>query len=341
MISRRLFTIAAAASLTIGVTAQAQTPEEFYAGSTLRVVSSTGAGGTMDLYLLLFMKYAERHLPAGTTMVLDHRTGGGGSIMANYMYNQAPADGTEFGMPVPSVVTTTFSTPDATRYVPDEFGVIGRLVDNPRVFVARAETGFETLADLAGAEEELTHGIMTVGASFDQFMRVANESLGARFRPVAGYSGGGPAFLALEQGEVMSTTAEPANLLANKWHLVEAGEINVLGYLGLEPIPGLEDYPNLLDLIDESNPAYGQTMAVAQSSGLGLSLIVPPGVPEDRLAYLRQVFDATMNDPELIAEAAERRIPLAYATGAQVEQIITDSLAIDDATRAWFAALNN
>ncbi|MFN4100711.1 MAG: tripartite tricarboxylate transporter substrate-binding protein, partial [Pararhodobacter sp.] len=243
MITRRLFAIAAAASLTVGASAQAQTPEEFFEGRTIRVISSTGAGGTMDLYLLLFMKYAERHLPSGTTMVLDHRTGGGGAIMANYMYNQANNDGTEIGMPVPALVSSTFSTPDATRYDPSEFGVLGRLVDNPRVFVARAETGFETLEDMANAESETTHGIMTVGASFDQFMRVANESLGTNFRPVAGYSGGGPTFLALEQGEVMSTTAEPANLLANKWHLVESGDINVLGYLGLEPIPGLEAYP--------------------------------------------------------------------------------------------------
>ncbi|GGD42281.1 Bug family tripartite tricarboxylate transporter substrate binding protein [Sinisalibacter lacisalsi] len=325
--------------MTITTAAQAQSPEEFFAGKTLRVVSSTGAGGTMDLYLLLFMKHAEKHLPEGTSLVLDHRTGGGGSIMANYIYNQARADGTEFGMPVPAIVSSTFTQPDATRYVPDEFTALGRLVDLPRVFVARTDSGITSFEDLRDAEGEITHGIMTVGTSLDQYMRIANEALGANFRAVAGYSGGGPTFLAMEQGEVQSTTAEPANLLANKWHLVESGDISVLGILGLEPVAGLEDYPNLLDLIDEDSPAYGKSLSVAQSAGIGLSLIAPPGVPEDRATYLREVFTATMTDPELLAEAEERSIPINYASGDWLQDLLGDAMNVDDDVRAWFASL--
>lgn len=338
--SLRTILAASAAMFAVSIgSATAQTAEEFYDGQTIRLVSSTGAGGTMDLYLLLFMKHAEKHLPDGTSLVLDHRTGGGGSIMANYLYAQAPKDGTEIGMPVPALVSSTFSTPDATRYDPAEFNAIGRLVDNPRVFVARADSGIASFEDAINAEEEITHAIMTVGASLDQFMVVANEGLGTNFRSIAGYTGGGPAFLAMEQGEVASTTAEPANLIANKWHLVEAGEVNVLGYLGMEPIPGLEDIPNLLDLIEEKNPDYGPARAVAQSSGIGLSLFAPPGTPEDRVAYLREVFTATLNDPELIAEAEERGVPLSYQDGEWLQNHVVESAEVDDEIRAWFAGL--
>ncbi len=143
----------------------------------------------------------------------------------------------------------------------------------------------------------------------------------------------------MEQGEVMSTTAEPANLLANKWHLVESGEISVLGFLGLETVAGLEDYPNLLDLIDEDNLARGQALAVAQAAGIGLSLIAPPGVPEDRVAYLRGVFEATMNDPDLIAEPAERSIPVNYASGEWLQEFLASAMEVDDSVREWFASL--
>ncbi|MFN7024659.1 MAG: Bug family tripartite tricarboxylate transporter substrate binding protein [Pseudorhizobium sp.] len=338
MIKRRMFSVLLACTLIVP-SAFAQTAEEFFADKTLRVVSSTGAGGTMDLYLLLFMKYAAKHLPEGTEMVLEHRTGGGGAIMANYLYNQAPADGTTFGMPVPAVVSSTFSTPEATRYKPDKFSAIGRIVDNPRVFVARKEAGVENLQDAAKIEIEITHSIMTIGTSLDQFMTVANDALGTKFKHVAGYSGGGPAFLAMEQGEVMSTTAEPANLLANKWHLVESGEIKVLGHLGLEPIEGLEDVPNLLDLVEPSNPAYGQVQAVAQSAGIGLGLLAPPGVPDDRIAYLRDVFTKTMTDPELLAEAKERKIPLNYESGEWLQNLLKESMTVDDSVKQWFKSL--
>ncbi|MFN3351910.1 hypothetical protein, partial [Pseudorhodoplanes sp.] len=41
-------------------TGLAQKAEDFYKDKTIRVMSVTGAGGTMDLYLLLFMKHAKK-----------------------------------------------------------------------------------------------------------------------------------------------------------------------------------------------------------------------------------------------------------------------------------------
>lgn len=336
MILKRILSAAVAATALFGAPAMAETPEQFYKGKTIRVMSTTGAGGTMDLYLLLFMKYAKNHFPEGASLVLEHRTGGGGAVGANHLFNAAPKDGTYFGMPVPSLVAAKFATPDQIRYEPNEFNMLGRLVDLPRVYVARADSGLKTLEDAAKADTEITHGIMTLGTSLDQYMTVANEALGAKFRRVAGYTGGGPTFLAMEQGEVQSTTAEPANLLANKWHLVEAGEINVLGYLGLEPIKGLENAPNLLDLIDEKNPRYAHAKAVAQSAAIGLSLITPPGVPEDRVEYLRKVFAATLTDPALIAEAQERKIPINFSDGATMQGIVASAADVNEDVQVWF-----
>ncbi|MFN3351190.1 Bug family tripartite tricarboxylate transporter substrate binding protein, partial [Pseudorhodoplanes sp.] len=317
----------------------AQKAEDFYKDKTIRVMSVTGAGGTMDLYLLLFMKHAKKNLPAGTNLVLEHRTGGGGAVGANHLFNAAPKDGTYIGMPVPALVSTTFSAPDSVRYKPTEFQAIGRLVDNPRVFVARGDSGIKSLEDAAKSDKEITHGIMTVGTTFDQFMSATNEALGTKFRRVAGYSGGGPTFLAMEQGEVQSTTAEVANLLANKWHLVKDGKVNVLAVLGLEPVEGLEKYPNVLDLVSKDNPKRGIVQAVAQSAAIGLGLYAPPGTPQDRVEYLRKVFSATLNDPELRAEAKERNIPINYRDGAALQKIVADSTQVSPDVQAWFKSL--
>ncbi|MGJ7459305.1 Bug family tripartite tricarboxylate transporter substrate binding protein [Halomonas sp. RA08-2] len=330
-----LLTAACVAPLT------AQATEEFFAGKTIRMVSTTGAGGTMDLYLLLTMKHMEKYLPDSTDIVLEHRTGGGGAVGANYLFQAAPKDGTYMGMPVPSLVSSKFSNPRQVRYEAEEFQSIGRLVDLPRVFVARADSGIASFQDAIDAEEPITHSIMTIGTSLDQFMSAANDALGTNFRRIPGYTGGGPAFLAMEQGEVQSTTAEPANLMSNKWHLVESGEINVLGILGLEPLEGLEDADNILDMIDEDNPYYGMAEAVAQSAALGLSLIAPPGVPQERIEYLRDVLEQTVNDPEFLAEAAERDIPVNHASGEWLDQLISDASNVSEEVQKWFFDLAN
>lgn len=328
------------ATLTAG-TALAQSAEDFYKGKTIRFMSTTGAGGTMDLYLLLTMKHMEKHLPDGTDIILEHRPGAGGSLGANYLFQAAPKDGTVVGMPVPSLVSSVFANPQTIRYEPDQFQAIGRIVDLPRVYVARADSGLTSLTDAANVSGDITHGVMTVGTSLDQYMVVANQAVGAKFRRVAGYSGGGPTFLAMEQGEVQSTTAEPANLLSNKWHLVEAGEINVLAIGGLERMAELPDTPAIMELIDESNPYYDIARSVMSSGAIGLSLIAPPGVPQDRIEYLREAFMNTMNDPEFLAEAKERDIPINPAEGAWLNDLIAESANVPEEVQQWFFDMAN
>lgn len=333
--------ISVAATGMIAQTALAESPEEFYSNNTLRFMSTTGAGGTMDLYLLLTMKHIEKHLPDGADVVLEHRTGAGGATGANYLFQAAPQDGSVIGMPVPALVSSAFSNPNQIRYEADEFQAIGRIVDLPRIFVARADTGIESLEDAAESGEEITHSIMTVGTSLDQYMTVVNQAMGTNFRRIAGYSGGGPAFLAMEQGETQSTTAEPANLFSNKWHLVENGTINVLAVGGLERMEQIPDVPHIMELIDEDNEYYDVARSVVSSGAIGLSLIAPPGVPEERMEFLREAFQNTMNDPEFIAEAEERDIPINPADGEWLDELIAESANVSESVQQWFYDMAN
>lgn len=335
-------TAISAVALTIGLAASAvsaQTPEEFYTGQTIRVMSTTGAGGTMDLYLLLMMKHAPKHLPEGAQLVLEHRPGGGLILGANHLFNNAPSDGTYMGMLCPCLGIQHFSRPDAVQFDPAEFISIGRFADLPRVFVARADSGIKTLQDATG--DNVTHSILFPGDTFNQMQASLNETLGTTFRPVPGYQGGGAAFLAMEQGEVVSTSAEPGNLLVNKWHLVQDGTINVLAQYGLEPVAGLEDVPMVTDLVPVDHPLRPVVDVVAGTAAYGIALSFPPNVPEDRVAYMREALANILSDPELVAEAAERNIPLSYRDGPWLDQIIDASVEQPEFVRDWFFALAN
>ena len=51
---------------------------------------------------------------------------------------------------------------------------------------------------------------------------------------------------------------------------------------------------------------------------------MPKAVPADRLAALRTAFDATMKDPEFLADIAKQRLIVTAMTGAEVEGFIKD-----------------
>jgi tripartite-type tricarboxylate transporter receptor subunit TctC len=80
-----------------------------------------------------------------------------------------------------------------------------------------------------------------------------------------------------------------------------------------------------------------QALEVAQSSEgrralafyvsgaeLGRSLVMPPGVPADRVKVLRAAFRAMIEDPELPAEIAKSRQEFQPASGEQVEKLVRE-----------------
>jgi tripartite-type tricarboxylate transporter receptor subunit TctC len=61
--------------------------------------------------------------------------------------------------------------------------------------------------------------------------------------------------------------------------------------------------------------------------GIGRPFIAPPGLAADRLKTLRDAFDATMKDPEFVAEANLRKLTLDPASGEQLEALIKKTYA--------------
>ena len=53
-------------------------------------------------------------------------------------------------------------------------------------------------------------------------------------------------------------------------------------------------------------------------------------VPAERVALLRTAFDATVKDPEFIADAAKIRMPVTPKSGAQALRTVEDIYATPD-----------
>jgi tripartite-type tricarboxylate transporter receptor subunit TctC len=56
-------------------------------------------------------------------------------------------------------------------------------------------------------------------------------------------------------------------------------------------------------------------------------VVAPPGLPEDRKQALRRAFDATMTDPEYLAEATARSLEVNPVSGADLDKLLDDLYA--------------
>jgi hypothetical protein len=92
----------------------------------------------------------------------------------------------------------------------------------------------------------------------------------------------------------------------------------------------LKDAPTIYELMDKyKTAAEGRSLAkVVLSAGeFGRPLVLPPGVPADRLKILRDAFDKSVNDPALLATAEKRRLEMDPGSGAELESLAKEVMA--------------
>src|SRR5262245_32431007 len=72
----------------------ARAQQDFYKGKTIRLIVGQAAGGGYDAYGRLLAPYLTQFLPGQPAVTVQNMPGAGSVLMANYLYTQAPRDGT-------------------------------------------------------------------------------------------------------------------------------------------------------------------------------------------------------------------------------------------------------
>ena len=58
------------------------------------------------------------------------------------------------------------------------------------------------------------------------------------------------------------------------------------------------------------------------TKAIALPFAAPPGVPAERITMLRRAFDATMKDPEFLAEAKKMLLDVEPSTGEATQAVV-------------------
>jgi tripartite-type tricarboxylate transporter receptor subunit TctC len=139
--------------------------------------------------------------------------------------------------------------------------------------------------------------------------QILNEMLGTKFKIVIGYNGVADLNLAMERGEIEGRGASWISVITQAPQYIAEKKLKPLVVDGLTPEPSIPDVPLMLDVA--KTPKDKETMAfISSAAEFGRSVFVPPNVPADRVAALRAAFDATMKDPDFLADAEKRKIPI-------------------------------
>jgi len=287
----------------------------FLAGQTLDLLSGYSAGAEGGLIIQEWGKAAERLVP-GLRVVFRPNPGGSVDLTYSLLAEAAPD-----GLTIGTHNTDSLIAPEAGKRGIDisRFDIIGSLSRNIDVLLASVPSGITSLADLQAREGPVILPVRaTVSGQYFQGL-FTNALFGTRIQPVTGYSSG-ERDLAFLSGEA-ELIIKPAGVGAR--FLRDGTGVPIVKF-GRDPLP--ETYPPLPAISEYAhNPDFAWIAQYFETATATHILAAPKGVPEDRLATLRDVFWRAAQDPELQAALAAF-LTVSPARGEEVQREVDNLL---------------
>ena len=293
--------------------AAAQPVADFYRGRTLQMLIGYTPGGGYDLNARVLARHIGKHIPGNPNVVAQTMAGAGSLRLANYLYNVAPKDGTAIGMVGRGMAMEPLIGSSATQYDARLFTWIGSVSDQVSLCANWHTSKVKSWQDMLTTE--FTVGGEGSGSDPDMFATTIRNLFGVKIRLVSGYPGGNEINLAMERGEVDGRCGWSwSSIKITKPDWLSAKSINLLVQMALHANDELKGVPLIMDFARTERERQILKLVLSRQE-MGWPFMAPPELPAERAAALRAAFDATMKDPEYLAETRQRQLDVNPMTG--------------------------
>jgi tripartite-type tricarboxylate transporter receptor subunit TctC len=292
---------------------------------TMYLLIGSGEGGGFDASARLLAQFLPRYLPGNPNIVPQNMPGASGLRAAEVIYNVSPKDGSTLAMTQPNLVLNRALDPNA-KYVPQDYNWIGRAGSFTTYALVSTKSAVQSVAE--AKQKDLILGASGPSGPGAVLPSALNRLIGTKFTIVKGYRSAQETGLAFDRGEIPGIGSASLEFIESKrW--VQDGKAKILFTIGPERSDTFKDAPSAVELMDNDRDRKVMQL-VTVSSVIGRSLIAPPGVPADKVAQLREAFDKVMRDPEYIAASTQRGYAVEPMSGAELERIVKQALAVPD-----------
>jgi len=306
--------------LGLAVPAHAQSVEDFYRNRAITILVGFTAGGGYDLYARLLGRHMGRHVLGNPTILVQNMPGAGSLKATQFVYSVAPKDGTVLATVSRGMVTEPLLNDakfDATKLT-----WLGSITSETSVCATWHTSPVKAWPDMFA--RDFTLGGSATGADPDTFALILRNVLGAKVKLVTGYPGGNDINLAMERGEIEGRCGWSwTSIKSQKTDWLRDRKISLLAQIGMEKHADLPDVPLVLDGATNDEQRQVLRLLIA-GQFVGRPFFAPPDLPNDRKRALRKAFDATMKDPEFLAEAGKLDLEISPIAAAVADEFLAD-----------------
>ena len=308
--------LATAASL---APAQAEDAMAFYKGKTVHFIVGYGPGGGYDTYARMLAPHFEK--ATGATVVVENKPGAGGITALNQLVRGEP-DGLSIQvLNGEAAILSQLTKKAGVAYDMTKVSILARIEEEPHFLLVNPKMP-DSLKDIIASGKKVKFSAGSRTDNLGDYAAVLCEALKMNCQIITGYKGSKGASLALFSGEADALTISESS----GFRYASGGKAKIILTIGHARSKLKPDIPTVYEAFKLSpDQKWWFDFRLAIKS-FGRSLVGPPGIPADRLAYLRKVWKDILTDKTVIAEFAKKKRGISYAPPDALKKTVDEEL---------------
>jgi tripartite-type tricarboxylate transporter receptor subunit TctC len=304
--------------------------DSFYKGKTIRIIVATSAGGGFDAYTRTIARHFGKHVPGQPAIVVENMPGAGHLIGANHMYRVAKPDGLTVGHFQGGLFLYQLFKKPGIEFDAAKFEFIGSPIKESRACAFTKASGITSVEKWLAAKVPVKLGGIG-GAAPDDIAHMLAATTALPIQLVAGYKGTSEIRLAAESGEIAGGCWTWDSIRSTWSKAIQSGDAVVVLQALAKPHPELVNVPLAVSLAKNDEARQLIQAGIQDPADYYRPYVLPPGTPKAHVATLRQAFDATMKDPEFLADAKKANLDIEPITGQEMEKLVAGAFRLNPA----------
>lgn len=287
--------------LTLGI--PSGTMADDFPSKNIKLFVGYKPGGGFDTYTRAIAQQMQKYLPSGVNVIVVNRPGAASQIAATAIYNAKP-DGYTIGIwPMPGLYIPQMFF--ETKYDVNKVTWLGTVLVEPMVLAVSPKSKFRSIKELQASEN--VRVTLTGFTGPEIAAPITMEKLGIKAQFITGHKGSGEAMLAAIRGDgdAVVYTCGSIRKFAIKKQLIP------LLLMGADQRS--KEFPDVPTATEAGYPELDEAISAWRSFGCA------PGVPENRVKYLRDLFWKIMNSDDFKKWSEKSKREISPKTGDQTK----------------------
>ena len=314
-------------SLMLALPLHAQTPKNFYEGKTITFLVGSSAGGGTDLTARVIARHIQRYIPGKPRIDVANKPGAGGMIAANELYNLKKPDGLSISTLNTGSLFATATGNEAIKFDLQKFIWLGQAFDDAQVLYLKTSTpytNFEAVRKANSAGKQPKMGAQALDHTSNVVVKIAEQIFALDFQVIPGYPGTPQILLDIERGALDGRAQGIGSLMATRRDWIKNGYIKILATSKKSRDPRIPNIETMQELAPAGSKGLLQALYAGQN--LARSVVLPPGVPAERVKILRDAFAAMTRDELFLKESEKLGLEVDLIRGEDMNRDIEATL---------------